>query len=68
MMQVKIFNVNTDDTNMRASFSTGAAILKKLPLGYEVGLIETNGQWSKVYLVEKQSEVLIKQGKNLRSI
>lgn len=63
-----IFIVNTDSTNLRASFSTRAAVLRKLPRGYEVGLIETNGQWSKVYLVDKPSDVLVKQGKSLRSI
>ena len=64
----KIFTVNIDGTNLRASFSTRAAVLKKLPIGYEVGFIDTNGQWSKVYLVNKLSEVLVKQGNNLRSI
>jgi N-acetylmuramoyl-L-alanine amidase len=64
----KIFTVNTEGTNLRASFSTNAAVQKKLPLGYEVGLIETNGQWSKVYLADKHSDVLVKQGKSLRSV
>jgi N-acetylmuramoyl-L-alanine amidase len=64
----KIFKVNTSGTNMRAAPSTNAAIIKKLTIGYEVGLIETNGQWSKVYLVDKQSEVLVKEGKNFRSV
>lgn len=65
----KIFNViNADGANLRAAPSTNAAILKKLAVGYEVGLIETNGQWSKVYLVHKQSEVLVKEGKSFRSV
>jgi len=64
----KIFTVNTDGTNLRASFSTSAPSLKKLPVGFEVGLIETNGQWSKVYLVDKRSDVLTGQGSKVRSI
>jgi N-acetylmuramoyl-L-alanine amidase len=64
----KIFTVNTPDTNLRNSFSTNAPVLKKLPSGYEVGLIETNGQWSKVYLVDKPGDVLQKQLKKLRSV
>lgn len=64
----KIFTINTEGTNMRSTFSTSAPVIKKLPPGYEVGLIETNGQWSKVYLVDKQQDVLIKQGTKMRSI
>ncbi|MBL0356793.1 MAG: N-acetylmuramoyl-L-alanine amidase [Chitinophagaceae bacterium] len=64
----KIFIVNTEGSNLRTSFSTSAPVIKKLALGYEVGLIETNGQWSKVYLVDKQQDVLLKQGSKLRSI
>jgi N-acetylmuramoyl-L-alanine amidase len=64
----KIFTVNTKDTNLRASFSTSAAVLQTLPVGYQVGLIETNGQWSKVYLVGKQSDVLVKNSGKLRSV
>lgn len=36
----RIYTVNTDGTSLRASFSTSAAIIKKLPFGFEVGLIE----------------------------
>lgn len=64
----KIFLVNTPDTNLRASFTTNSASIKKLPAGCEVGLIETNGQWSKVYLADKLQDVLIKNGKNQRCI
>jgi N-acetylmuramoyl-L-alanine amidase len=39
-----------------------------LAKGYEVGLIETNGQWSKVYLVNSQAEVLQNVEGKLRSI
>ena len=64
----KIFVVNTGGTNMRASFTTSAPIIKKLPVGFELGLIETNGQWSKVYLADKSSDVLVKQAGKLRSV
>lgn len=64
----KIFTVKTESTNLRASFSTNAAVIKKLPVGYQVGLIETNGQWSKVYLVDKSSDVLVKQSGRTRSV
>lgn len=64
----KVFTVNTDGTNLRAASSTNAASIKKLPVGYEVGLIETNGEWSKVYLVNSKSEVLITQNGKMRSI
>jgi N-acetylmuramoyl-L-alanine amidase len=63
-----IFTVNTEGANLRNSFSTSAPVLKKLTLGYELGLIETNGQWSKVYLVDRTADVLLKQGAKLRSI
>jgi N-acetylmuramoyl-L-alanine amidase len=64
----KIFTVNTEATNLRTSYSTNSAIIKKLTLGYEVGLIATNGQWSKVYLVDKSQDVMLKQSGKLRSI
>jgi N-acetylmuramoyl-L-alanine amidase len=53
-----IFVVNTDDTNFRASHSTNAPVLKKLAKGYNVGLIETFGQWSKVYLANERADLL----------
>jgi N-acetylmuramoyl-L-alanine amidase len=64
----KIFVVKEPNTNFRNSFSTNAPILKKLPKGYEVGLIETNGQWSKVYLADKTTELLQRQNGITRSI
>lgn len=64
----KIFSVNSADTNLRNAASTNSSILKKLPVGYEVGLIETNGQWSRVYLADKTGDVLQKVNGNLRSI
>ncbi|MDB5119842.1 MAG: N-acetylmuramoyl-L-alanine amidase [Sphingobacteriales bacterium] len=64
----KIFLVNTNNTNLRGSFSTNSPVIKKLPLDYEVGLIETQGQWSKVYLVNSVNEVLQKAAGKTRSI
>jgi N-acetylmuramoyl-L-alanine amidase len=64
----KIYIVNTQGTNFRSSFSTNAPIIKKLKEGYEVGLIETNGQWSKVYLVNDKAEILQNEDGKLRSI
>jgi N-acetylmuramoyl-L-alanine amidase len=64
----KIYQVNTAGTNFRMAPSTNAALIKKLAVGYEVGLIETSGQWSKVYLVDKTLDVLIKQAGQLRSV
>ncbi|WP_158827466.1 N-acetylmuramoyl-L-alanine amidase [Mucilaginibacter lacusdianchii] len=64
----KVYVVNTDGTNFRNGSSTNSPIIKKLGAGYEVGLIETNGQWCKVYLVNSQNEVLQKQSGKVRSI
>jgi len=63
-----IYKVKNNGVNMRASASTNAAIIKKLDAGYEVGLIETNGQWSRVYLVDKLADVLQKQAGKVRSV
>ncbi|WP_276482480.1 N-acetylmuramoyl-L-alanine amidase [Paraflavitalea pollutisoli] len=63
-----IYTVNTEGTNLRSGASTTTPSLKKLPKGYEVGLIETNGQWSKVYLVDKKQDVLVAKGGVSRSI
>ena len=63
-----IYKVKNNGVNMRALASTNAAIIKKLDAGYEVGLIETNGQWSRVYLVDKLADVLQKQAGKVRSV
>ncbi|WP_188316113.1 N-acetylmuramoyl-L-alanine amidase [Chitinophaga agrisoli] len=54
----KVFVTNQHGVNFRSSHSTTSTVIKTLSQGYEVGLIETNGQWSKVYLVQKQTEVV----------
>ena len=64
----KIFTVNTEGTNFRSLPGTTTPVIKKLPKGYEVGLIKTNGQWSKVYLVNQLNDVRVIQNKKIRSI
>lgn len=64
----KIFIVNTPGTHFRVSFTKNSASIKTLPMGYETGLIETMGNWSKVYLVNKSSDVLLVQGKSRRGV
>ncbi|WP_369829171.1 SH3 domain-containing protein [Mucilaginibacter sp. OK268] len=60
--------VNTEGTNFRSGPSTADAAIKKLSKGYEVGLISTSSDWSKVYLVNSQSEVLEKVNGKVKSI
>lgn len=64
----KIYLVNTEGTNFRSSFSTSASIIKKLSKNYEVGLIDVHDDWSKVYLVNTQAEVLEKQNGKLKAL
>ena len=54
----KIYIVNTNGTNFRAEPSSGAAKIKTLNTGFEVGLVETNGLWNKVYLVNDKKDVV----------
>ena len=56
----KIFKTKTDGVNLRKSDSANSESLKKLKLGYEVGLIETWNNWSRVYLCNNTSEVVFK--------
>ena len=63
-----IFAVKEATVNMRMQPTTNSPVLRKLGRGYEVGLIETNGQWSKVYLADKSSDVLQKAGREVRSV
>lgn len=53
-----IFVVTEDATNFRVDHSTNSAVIKKLGKGYNVGLIETFGAWSKVYLANDRKELL----------
>ncbi len=58
----KIFLINSPDgfANFRINPDKNSTALKKLNNGYEVGLIETFGQWSKVYLANDIKEVIKK--------
>lgn len=59
---VFIVNSKTDDfVNFRTQADIKSVVIKKLKNGYEVELIETYGQWSKVFLVNDIRE--IKDGK-----
>lgn len=53
-----IFVVNTEGANFRVDHSTTSPVIKKLSKGYQVGLIETFGAWSKVYLANDRKELL----------
>lgn len=54
----KIFKVTKDDTNFRNDPSKESIIIKSLKKNYEVGIIETNGSWYKVYLVNGREDVI----------
>jgi len=54
----KIFKVTSDNTNFRDLPTRESNVIKKLKTGYEVGLIETNGSWNKVYLVNDKKDVV----------
>jgi N-acetylmuramoyl-L-alanine amidase len=64
----KIFAINTDGSNFRAAPSTSAAKIKTLNTGYEVGLIETNGLWCKVYLVNDKRDVVAGDGSSIKTV
>lgn len=66
----KTFIIKSDDgsANLRTDHDKNATLIKKLNNGYEVGLIETYGQWSKVYLVDKKIDVVDKDRKSIKSI
>ncbi|MFN3847906.1 MAG: N-acetylmuramoyl-L-alanine amidase [Spirosomataceae bacterium] len=64
----KIFKVNTTGTKFRTGPSTTFAEIKSLPKGFEVGLIETVGSWSKVYLVNTKGDVVAADGSSIKSI
>lgn len=66
----KILIVKSSDgsANLRTDHDKNATLIKKLPNGFEVGLIETYGQWNKVYLVDKKTDVIDREGKSIKSI
>ncbi len=64
----KIYVVNTPDTSFRAAPASGAAKIKTLNTGFEVGLIETNGLWNKVYLVNDKKDVVASNGSSIKVV
>jgi N-acetylmuramoyl-L-alanine amidase len=64
----KVYAVNTNGTNFRAQPSSSAAKIKTLNTGYEVGLIETNGLWCKVYLVNDKRDVVASDGSSVKTV
>ncbi|WP_132052646.1 N-acetylmuramoyl-L-alanine amidase [Pseudocnuella soli] len=62
-----LFLVNTAGTNFRVDHSTNSPVIKSLSKGYQVGLIETFGAWSKVYLANDKKE-LMQDGRCIKSI
>lgn len=64
----KIFKVTEDGTNFRNTPSKENAPIKKLKKDYEVGLIETNGSWYKVYLVNEKKDVVNPDGSSKKEI
>ena len=63
-----IYKVNTDGTKFRIAPSRDNEPIKSLSKGYEVGLIETNGAWNKVYLVNERREVTTSEGASKKEI
>lgn len=60
----KIFTVNTADAKFRSVNSTeNNTPLRALPVGYQVGLIETVGDWCHVYLNNAKSDVMVPAAK-----
>ncbi|MFV8324900.1 N-acetylmuramoyl-L-alanine amidase [Flavobacterium sp. ZS1P14] len=64
----KIFKVTEDGTNFRNSPSRENNPIKRLKKDYEVGLIETNGSWYKVYLVNERKDVVNPDGSSKKEI
>lgn len=64
----RIFKVTEDGTNFRNQPSKENTPIKKLKKDYEVGLIETNGSWYKVYLVNEKKDVVNSDGSSKKEI
>lgn len=56
----KIFKTNVEGVNLRKGDGVKFEIIQTLSKGYEVGLIETWNNWSKVYLANSADEVVYK--------
>lgn len=64
----KIFKVTENGTNFRNAPSKENTPIKSLKKDYEVGLIETNGSWYKVYLVNERKDVVNPDGSSKKEI
>ena len=64
----KIFKVAEDGTNFRSTPSKENNPIKSLKKDYEVGLIETNGSWCKVYLVNDKKDIVNPDGSSKKEI
>lgn len=53
----KIFRINTANTELKNGPSATAGLIKRLPEKFEIGLIKTEGELSKVYLVNSVPDV-----------
>ncbi|MDX6189280.1 N-acetylmuramoyl-L-alanine amidase [Flavobacterium sp. Fl-318] len=64
----KIFKVTENGTNFRSGPSKENTPIKSLKKDYEVGLIETNSSWNKVYLVNDKKDVVNSDGGSKKEI
>jgi N-acetylmuramoyl-L-alanine amidase len=67
----KIFKVYSESDGIaqfRNTPNTDSSHKEKLLNGFEVGLIETYGAWSKVYKVNDHKDVIVKVGNKIKSI
>jgi N-acetylmuramoyl-L-alanine amidase len=60
----KIFKTKFEGVKLRKTDSTQFDPIRALPKGYEVGLIETWNNWSRVYLAHETSEVVVNERVN----
>lgn len=64
----KIFKVNSPDgANLRKGNGVKYDVIRLLPKGYEVGLVETWNNWSEVYLANSSDEVTYKENGVLKN-
>lgn len=64
----KIYKVTENGTKFRIAPSRENTPIKSLQKDYEVGLIETNGSWFKVYLVNDLKDIVNKDGSSKKEI
>ncbi len=66
----KIFIVDSIDgkASFRTDHEVNSTLIKTLPNGFEVGVIETFGNWYKVYLVNSKTDVVNSTGQSIKKI